>query len=225
MNRELTFPHLSGRLKRFFSAHSFLFLLYFPLFFVLFELSESGRFIKNYHTIEIIFDRYIPFCSVFVVPYIAWFVFVGGMAAYTYFFEKREFLRYMSFVAITYSVGLITFFAFPSIQHLRPTVFTNPGFFDRLVIGIYASDTNTGVFPSLHVVGQFAVLFASWHCKRLQTAAWRVFFTVSSVLVCASTVFIKQHSLLDVLAGLCLCLIVYPFIYKKTHSAEEVSGT
>ncbi len=74
MNRELTFPHLSGRLKRFFSAHSFLFLLYFPLFFVLFELSESGRFIQSYHTIEIIFDRYIPFCSVFVVPYIAWFV-------------------------------------------------------------------------------------------------------------------------------------------------------
>ena len=122
MNRELTFPHLSGRLKRFFSAHSFLFLLYFPLFFVLFELSESGRFIQSYHTIEIIFDRYIPFCSVFVVPYIAWFVFVGGMAAYTYFFEKREFLHYMSFVAITYSVGLITFFAFPSIQHRRVPV-------------------------------------------------------------------------------------------------------
>lgn len=222
MNRVLAFPRFPSRIKRFFFEHPFLMLLYFPLFFVLFELSESGWFVTSYHTVEFFFDRYIPFCSIFVVPYVAWFVFVGGMAAYTYFFEKREFLRYMSFVAITYSVGLITFFAFPSIQHLRPTVFTNPGFFDRLVIGIYASDTNTGVFPSLHVVGQFAVLFASWHCKRLQTAAWRVFFTVSSVLVCASTVFIKQHSLLDVLAGLCLCLIVYPLIYKRSHLTEEV---
>ena len=50
------------------------------------------------------------------------------------------------------------------------------------------------------------------------------FFTVSGVLVCASTVFIKQHSLLDVLAGLCLCLIVYPLIYKRPHLTEEVSA-
>ena len=33
------------------------------------------------------------------------------------------------------------------------------------------------------------------------------------LLICASTVFIKQHSILDTLAGLALCLPIYWVIY------------
>lgn len=205
----------AANIKNYILEHPHLLLLYWPVFFVLFELSESGAFITRYHTVQVIWDEYIPFCSVFVVPYMAWFFFVGGMTVYTFFCEKKIFVRYMAFVALTYTAGLVAFFLFPSVQHLRPTVFINPGFFDRLVIGIYASDTNTGVFPSLHVVGQLAVLFAAFQCKRFQHVAWRIFFVLSSMLVCASTVFLKQHSLLDVFAGILLSVAAYPLVYRQ----------
>lgn len=199
--------------KRFFLERPYLLLLYWPVFFLLFELSETGAFTTHYHTVQSVLDNYIPFCSPFVIPYIAWFFFVGGMTVYTYLFEKKLFVRYMTFVAITYSVGLAAFFLFPTVQHLRPTVFTNPDIFDRLVIGLYSSDSNTGVCPSLHVTGQLAVLFAAFHSNRFRSIAWRCFFVVSSVLVCASTVLIKQHSILDVLAGILLCTTTYPLVY------------
>ena len=214
------FSDALSAIKRFFSERPYLLLLYWPVFFLLFELSETGAFITHYHTVQSMLDNYIPFCSPFVIPYIAWFFFVGGMTVYTYLFEKKLFVRYMTFVVITYSVGLAAFFLFPTVQHLRPTVFTNPDIFDRLVIGLYSSDTNTGVCPSLHVTGQFAVLFAAFHSKRFQSIAWRCFFVVSSVLVCASTVLIKQHSVLDVFAGIFLCAITYPLVYMGNKSRE-----
>ena len=204
-----------AHLKRFLAAHPALLLLYWAVFLAVFELSERGFGIQSYHIVQVVWDNYIPYNSIFVIPYIAWFFFVGGMTVYTFFCEKAVFLRYMTFVAVTYSVGLILFFAFPSIQYLRPTVFVNPTLFDRLVIGLYASDTNTGVFPSLHVTGQLAVLLAAFRCERFRSLAWRAFFVLSSVLVCASTVFIKQHSLLDVFAGILICAAAYPLVYGK----------
>ena len=58
-----------------------------------------------------------------------------------------------------------------------------------------------------------AVLFTAWHSRDLSTPAWRGALAVLTVLICASTVFIKQHSILDTLAGLALCLPIYWVIY------------
>lgn len=82
------FSDALSAIKRFFSERPYLLLLYWPVFFLLFELSETGAFITHYHTVQSVLDHYIPFCSPFVIPYIAWFFFVGGMTVYTYLFEK-----------------------------------------------------------------------------------------------------------------------------------------
>ena len=47
-----------------------------------------------------------------------------------------------------------------------------------------------------------------------------------AVLISASTVLIKQHSILDIFAALALCAILWPFIYRrkkdKKHDGEKV---
>lgn len=195
----------------------FLLLLYWPLFLAVFKLAESGVFTKAYHLVQCPLDEGIPFCEYFVVPYVLWFLFVGGMAAYTVFFEKKAFVRYMSFIMITYTAALIAFFLFPTVQQLRPSVFTEPNLFTGMVIGIYSMDTNTNVCPSVHVIGQIAVLLAAFDCKRFAHRLWKIFFIIATIAVCASTVFIKQHSILDVFAALAVCLPAYFFVYRKTN--------
>ena len=37
---------------------------------------------------------------------------------------------------------------------------------------IYASDTNTNVCPSMHVIGSFAAMFSVFDCKRLRRTIW-----------------------------------------------------
>ena len=87
----------------------YLLLLYWPLFGLAFNIAESGKFTGAYHLIRCGLDERIPFCEYFVIPYILWFAFVALTCAYTLFFEKDVFVRYMKFIIIGYTVAIIAF--------------------------------------------------------------------------------------------------------------------
>ena len=161
------------------------------------------------------FDDYIPFLEVFVIPYVFWFVFLGGMVVYTLFFDIPSFKRLMWFIIITYSITMVIYLIYPTSQELRPAVFERDNVFTRFLRSFYAYDTNTNVNPSMHVSGSLAVVFTSWHSKRFSTVGWKIAFTVTGALICMSTVFVKQHSIIDVITALVLCAAVYPFIFGK----------
>ena len=146
-------------------------------------------------------DDLIPFCKWFVIPYAFWFLFVGGMLLYTLFYNIPAFRRMMWFIILTYSFALVTYLLFPNCQHLRPTLLGGD-LLTRFTAKLYAADTNTNVCPSIHVIGSFAVYFAARDIRRFRAKGWRLGFLTMAVLISLSTVFLKQHSVLDVLAGL-----------------------
>ena len=51
---------------------------------------------------------------------------------------------------------------------------------------------------------------------------WRLGFLTMAVLISLSTVFLKQHSVLDVLAGLAVCAAAYPLIYRVPAGAASL---
>lgn len=187
-------------------------LLYWPVYGLVFLLLERGLSL-NYHTISCPLDDKIPFCEFFLIPYYFWFVFLIGMLLYTFLVDPECFQRYMIFIMITYSVTCLIYVIYPTAQELRPTVFERQNIFTDIVSFLYAFDTNTNVCPSLHVIGSFAVLFASWHTPRFQTRGWRFFFWFCTILISVSTVFLKQHSIIDVIAAIPLCMIAYPLAF------------
>lgn len=190
-------------------------LIFWPLFLLAFEFAESGFVAREYHIIHCALDDLIPFCEYFIIPYLAWFLMVGGMAAYTALFEKNVFVRYMKFIIVTYSVATAVFFIYPSAQELRPLYFENPNFFTNMVLGIYSADTSTNICPSIHVIGAIAVLFAAFDSGRFSGRVSRIIFTLATLAVCASTVFLKQHSVLDVLAALPVCAVGAALFYRE----------
>ena len=107
----------------------------------------------------------------------------------------------------------------PNGQDLRPAVMPRDNIFCDLVAYTYSLDTNTNVFPSVHVVGVIDAWFAIWHSKRLKKWTWRWGTGLYGLAVIASTMFIKQHAIIDVLAGLVLgfaCnFVVYNIIGKR----------
>ena len=81
---------------------------------------------------------------------------------------------------------------------------------------IYAADKPTNVCPSLHCYEALTI-----HIGMVQSGLFkkgkRLFQTVSVLtlaLICLSTVFIKQHSVVDVAAGLLLAAPMYVLVYK-----------
>ncbi len=186
-----------------------LLLLFWPVHGVVFGLLEQVRQVDSYYPMYCRLDDLIPFNEWFVIPYIYWFVYLMGMLVYTFFRDVPVFRQMMRFVILTYSASLVIFFIFPNCQELRPESFQRDNIFTRFMADFYEFDTNTNVFPSLHVVGSMAALFASWKTRGLNTPLWRTLSLISAVMICLSTVFLKQHSVLDIFGGLLVSALGY----------------
>ena len=200
-------------------------LLYWPVFGLLFWYAERGMDVEFYYPMHCWLDDYIPFNEWFLIPYLFWFVFLIGMHLYTLWYDPAAFRRMMRFIILTYSVSLLIFFLFPNCQHLRPTGFARDNPLTCFMADFYAFDTSTNVCPSLHVVGSLAVMFAAWDTPRLSTPLWRAAFGVTAGLISVSTVFLKQHSVLDILAALAVCAVGYIVVYgRSAWAAAPAAG-
>ncbi|MBD9197022.1 MAG: phosphatidic acid phosphatase [Clostridiales bacterium] len=190
-------------------------LLFWPIFFLIFTYAERYFPAAYYYSMHCRLDDLIPFCKWFVIPYVIWFPFVGGMVAYTFFRNLAVFRRLMKFIILTYSAALLVFFLFPTCQHLRPVLFWRHDLLTRMIASIYANDTNTNVCPSIHVIGSLAVWLAARDMKQLPPLLRKYLIPAMAILISVSTVFLKQHSALDILAALLVCAAAYPLVYRS----------
>lgn len=198
-------------------------LIFWPIFGLFFTFVERFYSVGHYYSMHCPLDDMIPFCEWFLIPYLFWFVYLIGTIVYTFFFDVAAFKRMMYFIIITYSITMLIYLVFPTCQDLRPTQFARDNVLTRFVAWFYNFDTNTNVCPSIHVLGSVAAMLGLCDCRRLQNPKLKLLFILLCVLICISTVFMKQHSVLDVLAALPLCVIAYPICYKAGRH-EKVSA-
>lgn len=196
-------------------------LLYWPVFGLLFLTVERLWIRESYYPISCALDSVIPFCEFFLIPYLFWFIFLVGIHIYTLLYDVESFKKLMKFIILSYSIAMLVYMVFPNCQELRPMAFQRDNLFTRFLEGLYQFDTNTNVCPSIHVIGSVAVALCAWQSKHFSTPGWRAAFTVTAVLIAVSTVFLKQHSIIDVLAALPVCALAYFYAYapkaKRTN--------
>ncbi|MBQ7751740.1 MAG: phosphatase PAP2 family protein [Clostridia bacterium] len=198
-------------------------LFFWPIFGAVFWSMELiGA--ENYHNVYCFLDDKIPFCEYFVIPYYFWFIFLIGMMVYGFFWDETALRNYMKFTAITYTVTLFIYAIYPTAQNLRPMSFENNNFCTQIVKFAYKVDTNTNVCPSIHVLGSMAVYFATRKSRVFGKKAWRITFFAVTVLITLSTLFVKQHSVLDVVFAVILGIIAYPFVYKKDKNPQSAKA-
>lgn len=196
-------------------------LLFWPVFGLLFMFVERFYQVEYYHPVYCSLDDMIPFCEWFLIPYLFWFVYLIGMHIYTLLYDVDTFRRMMKYIIITYSAAILIYFIFPTCQELRPITLERDNILTRFIAGFYQFDTNTNVCPSIHVIGSLAVMEAAVWSKKINSKGWKATFVIIAMLICVSTVFMKQHSVIDLLAALPICAAAHFICYKK----ENVCGT
>lgn len=208
------------------NASHLLLLVFWPVYGLSFYLVEQREFnTHDWHVIHTALDDIIPFNEYFIIPYLFWFVFLTGMVAYTALFNVRAFQRMMYFIMITYTVTIIIYLIYPNYQDLRPEVFERNNIFTQTVRNFYEYDTNTNVCPSIHVLGSVAAMLGGWDTERFSKKGWKAAFFVTAALISASTVFLKQHSVIDVLMAFFLCVITYIIVYVVYGHKEYQNKT
>lgn len=188
-------------------------LLYFPIFILWFFLDEKF-IVGQYTSMYFWLDSYIHFNEFFVIPYVLWYPFLGAVGLYLFFRDELEFCRYMWALIIGISFCLALYIVYPNGQDLRPEKFVSNNVFTWMVGRLYSTDSNLNVFPSIHVVATIAPTVALLKNKE---AGKNIIVKFSSIIlcisICLSTVFIKQHSIIDLFGGTALYLIIYLLIY------------
>lgn len=193
----------------------FKYALWLPVYlasFLLLEQHVDGS--HGYWSTQLPLDRLIPFQELFVVPYCIWYPLLVTVGLYLLLRDGNAFRRYMCFLAVSFFLSELIWLLIPNGQDLRPLVMPRNNLFTRWVAGLYSIDTNTNVFPSVHVVGSIGAALAVWDgLRRKPVLCWGT--AALSVLICLSTLFIKQHAVLDVAGGAVLSALVALPIYRR----------
>ena len=189
------------------------YLLIIPLYMLIFCLEEK-YIVTGYFISYLPLDSLIPFNEWFVIPYVLWYPLMIGTGTYLFFCDVKGFKQYMTYIGGGFLVIVLLYALFPNGQNLRPASFVNSNILTELVQLLYSSDTNTNVCPSLHVVGTMGAMFALLENKRLSRWWINALNIFLAAMISISTVFIKQHSVLDVFCGIAFGFIYYFAVYK-----------
>lgn len=192
--------------------HSFMFIypIFYMLSFVFLEQHVEPQYIFMFEV-----DHLIPFCEFFVVPYLLWFLYVAAtVLLFFLFLDIGDFYRLTCYLFSGMTIFLLVSLFLPNGLELRPHEFPRDNVFTDMVKHLYQTDTSTNVLPSIHVFNSICV-----HVAISKNAFFRKHplivkssFCLMTLIIC-STMFIKQHSILDVICGILLAIALYPLFY------------
>ena len=193
-------------------------------YFAMYYLTENYIPEEICHLIHSRLDDLIPFCEIFVIPYVLWYVLIAGSLLYFLLYNVDNFKRLQISIIALQVISTVIYIVYPNKQDLRPEVFPRDNFFTDIVAGLYSTDTCTGVCPSLHVSISLAIVSA-WFKEKSASVPVKALIALFALIVCMSTVFIKQHSVIDSLAALPVFLAVEAAVYCKSFWIPKMRRT
>ena len=189
-------------------------LLFFVLYLGVFFLLE--KITLNYHLVHVALDEVIPYNSLFFVPYFSWYIVFFGLPVLFLAKDTGDYLRlcFLQFVPVLLCCAV--YFIWPTCQDLRPE---NPdGPFGWAAAILYSADPPVNVCPSIHVCSSLSAAIGLCLSKRYRLRT-KVLFCLWMLLIILSTVFMRQHSVIDVLWGV---IIVIPFaVFAETPVGKK----
>ena len=152
------------------------------------------------HTIYTPLDHQIPFVPFFSMFYILAFahwavswILIGR--------ENKQFCyRYANANIIAKTICLAVFIVYPTVMQ-RPSVVSNDIFSFIVKVMYFFDDKAVNCLPSIHVLASWMAMRAALQMKKVPKA-----YKIASIVLCLgcilAVVFIKQHYVLDIPAGI-----------------------
>ena len=187
-------------------------LIYAPFYMIWFLYLEHHTF-AHYSVIHTAVDDLIPFNEIFVIPYYTWFLYVSVTLLFFLFsLDLEDYYKNFIFLATGMTVFLVISTLFPNMHMLRPAVMPRDNVLTGLVQVIYSHDTSANLWPSIHVYNSIGTMIAVHRSRRFGKVGKMIsdFIGVSIIL---STMFIKQHSVYDVITAFIMAIICYIMFY------------
>lgn len=164
----------------------------------------SGR---HHYDFTNTFDQAVPLQTWWILIYVASFVFWPVCYILTAKYNNREFLfRFVTADLLSRTICGVIFVILPT-TNVRPE-FPIDGFCDWLLQMIYAVDLPYDLFPSIHCLVSLMCYLGIRKSSQIKPAI-KGGILIFALLICASTQFIKQHYIVDVIGGILVALVSF----------------
>ena len=201
-------------------SHLFL-LLGWVGYFILYLLTENLIPPEACHVVHCALDDLIPFNEFFLIFYCGWYLLIVVSLGYFLFYNVENFRNLQTYIIITQVVAMAIYIIWPSRQDLRPDTFLRDNVLTRTMAFIYSFDTSTGVCPALHVAYSLGIA-STWLREKSAHPTVKVLICVLALCICVSVSFVKQHSVIDILAALPLCALAEWLTFGKSSPLKRL---
>ena len=165
---------------------------------------------------ELALDRAIPLVPVWALIYGPLYLFLILLPIFVVRQDEHIRRSAYAYLLIWLTAYAVFFLLYPTAAP-RPARVTGEGFAMWGLRILYSSDPPYNCFPSLHVAHSFVSALTVSRVHR----GLGIFATTCAAFVALSTLFTKQHYVLDVIAGVFMAVVAY-WIFLRNYPREQV---
>ena len=166
-------------------------------------------------------DDYIPFLSVFVIPYLLWYPFIYGMLVYYCYRDRKQYYNALGSI-IAGKLFCFVIYYFWQTTMPRPVI-TDSHLFADLIRFVYAVDEPVNCLPSIHVMTTFVIMLIAY--SRRSGHKWEFsLVTTIGTLIILSTLFTKQHAVIDAAAGMFVASFFLIAVKAAANAARRMES-
>ena len=163
-----------------------------------------------------------PFAVIYLFSYVFW---ICGPVAVS-LTKRRNFVNYIVGLSLAYVVGFLFFVFLPTcmdrVQEGLMAAAARPGAFNALLRTIYAADGSDmafNLFPSYHCLIS-AYCYLGVRRQPEISRGFRAYSLVMAILISLSTVFTKQHYVVDIFGGWAISLASWALMNRLDPGAR-----
>jgi membrane-associated phospholipid phosphatase len=167
------------------------------------------------HVPELALDRVVPVRPAWALVYGPLYLFLIALPVFVVR-QERQIRRTVLAYLMVWSAAYVCFLVYPTMAP-RPAKVIGEGFAAWGLRFLYSADPPYNCFPSLHVAHSFV---SALTCYRVHRGVG-IAAILGASLVGVSTLYTKQHYILDVAAGIILACVAY-VVFLRSCSREEI---
>ncbi|HEX6899786.1 MAG TPA: phosphatase PAP2 family protein [Thermoanaerobaculia bacterium] len=182
-----------------------------PFYIVIAELMPG----RTLHVPELALDRVFPLRPAWALVYGSLYLFMILLPVLVVR-QQEQIRRTVLAYLMVWMTAYVCFLAYPTMAP-RPVEVVGEGFAVWGLRFLYSADPPYNCFPSLHVAHSFV---SALTCYRIHRGVG-IATVLCALLVGVSTLFTKQHYILDVIAGIFLACVAYS-VFLRNYPREGI---
>lgn len=185
------------------------FILSVPIISIFYKVLNTSE--RGVYSVLTQVDRYIPFVPEFILAYVSWYPYLALALVYFCLKDRKTYYN----VLLSYNIGaVICYLIYFFFQTTMPRpMLVGDDIFTSMVSWMYSIDAPFNCFPSMHVMVSWLMMSGMTRSKARNARNLLVINGIGTLII-LSTMFIKQHSFMDAVAGIILAEAVLRIVEK-----------